>query len=113
MLALANASRAIGYRASIGVIELFTRADADALDRTGEYLWRFRRELRHGPHGRDKYHFVAAMIFLTGLCAERRGQFRKRRARRTGEECGRHKEAARVMGARALSGKNGGGSAPR
>jgi hypothetical protein len=54
------------------VIELFTAADADALDRTGEYLWRFRRELRHGPHGRDKYPFVAAMIFLTGLCAERR-----------------------------------------
>jgi hypothetical protein len=54
------------------VIELFTQADADALDRTGEYLWRFRRELRHGPHGRDKYPFVAAMIFLTGLCAERR-----------------------------------------
>jgi hypothetical protein len=54
------------------VIELFTAADADALDRTGEYLWRFRRELRHGPHGRDKYSFVATMIFLTGLCAERR-----------------------------------------
>src|SRR5580704_16246821 len=50
------------------VIELFTQADAEALDRTGEYLWRFRRELRHGPHERDKYPFVAAMIFLTGLC---------------------------------------------
>src|ERR1700733_6515088 len=48
------------------VIELFTQADADALDRTGEYLWRFRREVRHGPHGRDKYPFVAAMIFLAG-----------------------------------------------
>ena len=54
------------------VIELFTQADAEALDRTGEYLWRFRRELRHGPHGRDKYPFLAAMIFLTGFCAERR-----------------------------------------
>ena len=56
------------------VIELFTNADADALDRTGEYLWRFRREVRHGPHDRDKYPFVAAMIFLTGRCARERLQ---------------------------------------
>jgi len=56
------------------VIELFTQADAEALDRTGEYLWRFRRELRHGPHGQDKYPFVAALIFLTGHCAEREVQ---------------------------------------
>jgi hypothetical protein len=53
------------------VIELFTQADAEALDRTGEYLWRFRRDLRHGPHGNDKYPFLAAMIFLTGHCAQR------------------------------------------
>jgi hypothetical protein len=53
------------------VVELFTGPDADALDRCGEYLWRFRRELRHGPHGQDKYHFVAALIFLTGRCSER------------------------------------------
>lgn len=53
------------------VIELFTQADAEALDRTGEYLWRFRRELRHGPHGQDKYPFLAALLFLTGRCAER------------------------------------------
>jgi hypothetical protein len=53
------------------VIELFTVADAESLDRTGEYLWRFRRELRHGPHGQDKYPFVAALLFLTGRCAER------------------------------------------
>ncbi len=53
------------------VVELFTGPDADALDRCGEYLWRFRRELRHGPHGQDKYPFVAALIFLTGRCSER------------------------------------------
>ncbi len=53
------------------VIELFTQADSEALDRTGEYLWRFRRELRHGPHAQDKYPFLAALLFLTGRCAER------------------------------------------
>lgn len=53
------------------VVELFTNPDPEALDRTGEYLWRFRRELRHGPHERDKYPLVAALIFLTGRCAER------------------------------------------
>jgi hypothetical protein len=53
------------------VIELFTQAEAEALDRTGEYLWRFRRDLRHGPHGQDKYPFVAALFFLTGRCAVR------------------------------------------
>ena len=53
------------------VIELFTQADAEALDRTGEYLWRFRRDLRHGPYKQDKYPFVAALIFLTGHCAVR------------------------------------------
>ncbi len=53
------------------VVELFTRPDSEALDRSGEYLWRFRRELRHGPHGRDKYPFVAVLIFLTGRCGER------------------------------------------
>jgi hypothetical protein len=52
-------------------VELFTGPDADALDRCGEYLWRFRRELRHGPHGQDKYPFVTALIFLTGRCSER------------------------------------------
>jgi hypothetical protein len=56
------------------VIELFTHADAEALDRTGEYLWRFRRDLRHGPHGQDKYPFVAALLFLTGHFAEREVQ---------------------------------------
>jgi hypothetical protein len=53
------------------VIELFTAPDSEALDRAVEYLGRFRRELRHGPGNRDKYPLVAAMIFLTGTCAEK------------------------------------------
>ncbi|HYT93664.1 MAG TPA: hypothetical protein VEL76_33405, partial [Gemmataceae bacterium] len=47
------------------VIELFTEADADALDRGVEYVGRFRRELRHGPYGQDRYRFALALIFLT------------------------------------------------
>jgi hypothetical protein len=54
------------------VIELFTEADSDAIDRSIEYVGRFRRELRHGPHGRDKYQFAVALIFLTGASAETR-----------------------------------------
>lgn len=55
------------------VLESFTRPDEDALDRTGEYLWRFRRSLRHGPQRqRDKYPpLVGVMLFLTGRCAEK------------------------------------------
>lgn len=52
------------------VIELFTEADSDAIDRAVEYVGRFRRELRHGPHGRDRYPFVVALVFLTGASAE-------------------------------------------
>ena len=47
------------------VIELFTEADGDALDRAIEYVGRFRRALRHGPHGRDRYRFAIALVFLT------------------------------------------------
>jgi len=54
----------------LAVLELFTRPDPDALDRTIEYLGRFRRELRHGPYNRDRYLFAAAMIFLTDSSAE-------------------------------------------
>jgi hypothetical protein len=54
------------------VIELFTEADADAIDRTLEYLGRFRRELRHGPYGRDRYQFAVALVFLTGASRETR-----------------------------------------
>src|SRR5215470_14243365 len=43
------------------VIELFTEADADPLDRGVEYVGRFRRELRHGPHGHDRYHDVVLL----------------------------------------------------
>jgi hypothetical protein len=52
------------------VIELFTRADPDAIDRLLEYIGRFRRELRHGPHGHDRYLFAGVLIFLTGQQAE-------------------------------------------
>ncbi len=48
------------------VCELFTASDADALDRLGEYIFRFRRELRHGPHGHDRYRWAGALVFLTG-----------------------------------------------
>jgi hypothetical protein len=54
------------------VIELFTEADADAIDRTLQYLGRFRRELRHGPHGHDRYPFAVALVFLTGAPRETR-----------------------------------------
>lgn len=48
------------------IVELFTEPDGDALDRAMEYVGRYRRETRHGPHGQDKFHFGAALIFLTG-----------------------------------------------
>lgn len=48
------------------VLELQTRPDPEILDRVLEYLARFRREIRHGPHGRDKYLLGAAVINLTG-----------------------------------------------
>ena len=51
------------------VIELFTRPDADAVDRLLEYLGRFRRELRHGPYHQDRYAVGAALVFLTGTPA--------------------------------------------
>jgi hypothetical protein len=54
------------------VIELFTEADADAIDRPLEYVARFRRELRHGPHGRDRYPFAVALVFLTKAPGETR-----------------------------------------
>jgi hypothetical protein len=54
------------------VVELFTEPDSDAIDRAVEYLGRFRGEPRHGPHGRDKYPFAVALVFLTGSSAETR-----------------------------------------
>lgn len=48
------------------VLEQQTRPDPEMLDRLLEYLARLRRELRHGPHGRDRYLIAAAVINLTG-----------------------------------------------
>ena len=53
------------------VIEFFTRLDSEAIDRLLEYLPRFRGELRHGPHNRDRYPFAGALVFLTGEPVER------------------------------------------
>jgi hypothetical protein len=44
---------------------VFTGPDADALDRLWGYVRQFRRELRHGPHDRDRYPFAAVLLFLT------------------------------------------------
>ncbi len=52
------------------MIELFTTPDADAVDRTLEYIGRFRREVRHGPYGHDRYLFAAVLLFLTGTQVE-------------------------------------------
>ncbi len=49
----------------VTVVELFTDADADALDRSLEYIGRFRREVRHGPYQQDRYCFSVGLIFLT------------------------------------------------
>ena len=48
------------------VMEAQTRPDYDLIDRVLEYLGRLRRELRHGPHGRDRYHLGAVLLNLTG-----------------------------------------------
>lgn len=48
------------------ILELQTEPDADIVERLLEYLARARRELRYGPHGRDKYLAALAVINLTG-----------------------------------------------
>lgn len=48
------------------VIEFQTRPDSDMPYRLPEYLGRLGRELRHGPHGRDRYLLAAAVVNLTG-----------------------------------------------
>lgn len=48
------------------ILELQTEPEADILERLLEYLSRARRELRYGPHGRDKYLVALAVINLTG-----------------------------------------------
>src|SRR5262245_34428384 len=52
------------------VVELFTGPDADAVDRSLEYLGRFRREMRHGPYDRDRYQLAVVLVFLTSPPAE-------------------------------------------
>jgi hypothetical protein len=52
------------------IIEIFSEPDDDACDRAMEYVGRWRREMRHGPFNRDRYHFAAALIFLTGAPPE-------------------------------------------
>ena len=46
--------------------EFQAEPDPDMLDRLLEYLARLRRELRHGPKRRDKFHVAAALVHLTG-----------------------------------------------
>jgi hypothetical protein len=48
------------------VLEVQTRPDADIAERLLEYVARLRREVRHGPHGRDKYPVAAAVLHLSG-----------------------------------------------
>jgi hypothetical protein len=48
------------------VVEIQTRPDPDMPDRLLEYLARLRRELRHGPHGRDRYLVAGTLVSLTG-----------------------------------------------
>jgi hypothetical protein len=48
------------------VLELQTEPDPDIMERLLEYLSRARRELRHGPYGRDKYQGALAVVNLTG-----------------------------------------------
>jgi hypothetical protein len=48
------------------VCESQTEPDSDLQDRLLEYLARVRGELRHGPHGRDRYQVGAAVLSLTG-----------------------------------------------
>jgi hypothetical protein len=52
------------------VAEVFTAPDADAIDRALEYVGRYRNEMRHGPHGKGKFPFLVALVFLTGAVAE-------------------------------------------
>jgi hypothetical protein len=49
------------------VIEAQTQPDPDIFERLLEYLARVRRQLRHGPYGKDKYLVAAALINLTGV----------------------------------------------
>jgi hypothetical protein len=47
------------------VVEFQSQPEPEMSERLLEYAIRARRELRHGPHGRDKYFVAAAVINLT------------------------------------------------
>ncbi len=49
------------------ILESQTEPDSDLPDRALEYLARLRRELRYGPHGRDRYSIGVAVLNLTGV----------------------------------------------
>lgn len=48
------------------VTEFQAEPNPEMLDRLLEYVARLRRELRHGPDRRGRYHVVAALVNLTG-----------------------------------------------
>jgi hypothetical protein len=48
------------------VAEAQTEPDPDILARLLEYMARPWRELRHGPHGRDRYMVAVMLVTLTG-----------------------------------------------
>lgn len=56
----------------LGIFELFSEPDSDAIDRSMEYQSRYRRELRHGPHGRDRFLCFVVLIFYSGMPGETR-----------------------------------------
>jgi hypothetical protein len=47
-------------------VEPQSEPDSEMLDRTGEYAFRLRRELRYGANARDKYHVIPVVLNLTG-----------------------------------------------
>jgi hypothetical protein len=47
-------------------VEVQADPDADMLERLGEYAFRLRRELRHGPGDADKYAVLGVVLNLTG-----------------------------------------------
>jgi hypothetical protein len=53
------------------IVEFQTEPDPDMADRLLEYTGRLRREIRHGPHGRDRYHVAGLLVNLTGVGPER------------------------------------------
>jgi hypothetical protein len=47
-------------------VEVQAKADADMLERLGEYAFRLRRQLRHGPGAAGKYPVLCLVLNLTG-----------------------------------------------